>query len=218
MYFHDRTEAGQKLAMALLESEWYEDTAVLAVSAGGVVVGNEIAKALHAPMGLLMTETITMPGVSDNATIGLIDQDGHFTYNNMLPTGLLTEFLEEMHNYLEAQKMEKLHELTRATHGQGFIDPEQFRHHHVIVVSDGFRNSLAFEAAAEYLKPVEMKQLVAAAPNVSVPAVDRLHVLADKLEILDVLSNYLDTDHYFEDNDLPDVEVMMRDVMYRWGE
>lgn len=216
MYFHDRIEAGQKLAMALLDRDIYEHAAVLAVSSGGVVVGDEIAKALRAPMGMLLTEPIKMPGVSNTATVGLIDQEGHFTYNNMLPLGLLDELLEEMHNYIEAQKMEKMHELTRVTHGEGFIDPEQFRHQNVIVVSDGFRSALSFEAAANYLKPIDVEQVIAVAPNVSVPAVDRLHVLADKLEILDVLANYLDTDHYFEDNTLPDIGAMMRRAIHRW--
>ena len=37
----------------------------------------------------------------------------------------------------------------------------------------------------------------------SVELVDKVHLIADELHILDVKANYLDTDHYYEVNDLP---------------
>ncbi len=206
MYFHDRKEAGRLLADSFTGSHRKKHMAVLAVSPGGVIVGREIARKLHTSMSLLLTEPVGMPGVAKTDTIGLIDQDGHFTYNKMMPTGLLTEILTEMRTYLENQKMQKLHKLTRAMSGEGFIEPDMFHNCHVIIVSDGFRNGLSFEAAKHYLKTIKTKKIIAAAPNVSVPAVDRLHIQADEMKILDVLEPYLDTDHYFEDNTVPDIQ------------
>ena len=194
----------------------YEDTAILAVSPGGAVVGAEIAKRLRARMSMLLTEHISMPGVASTDVIGLMDQEGHFTYNSMMPAGLIMEVEAEMHNYLEAEKLSKKQKLSRAVNEYGFIDPQSFYGHHVIVVSDGYRNGLAFEAAANFLKTINTQKLIAAAPIASIPAVDRLHVVADELKILDVLANYLDTDHYFEDNTIPDVQAIMDDLVYRW--
>ncbi len=194
----------------------YEDISVLAVSPGGAVVGAEIAKSLRSRMSMLLTEQISMPGVASTDVIGLMDQEGHFTYNSMMPAGLIMEVEAEMHNYLEAEKLDKKQKLSRAVNEYGFVDPQIFYGHHVIVVSDGFRNGLAFEAAANFLKPINTQKLIAAAPIASVPAVDRLHVVADELKIMDVLANYLDTDHYFEDNTIPDVQAMMDELVYRW--
>ena len=194
----------------------YEDVAVLAVSPGGVVVGAEIAKRLRARMSVLLTEQISMPGVAKSDIIGLIDQEGHFTYNAMMPAGLIMEVETEMRTFLEAEKLDKMHKLSRAVNEYGFIDPYSFYGHHVIVVSDGYRNGLAFEAATNYLKTVNTKSLIAASPIASIPAVDRLHIVADKLKILDVLPNYLDTDHYFEDNTIPDIQDLMDELVYRW--
>lgn len=205
MYFYDRSEAGRKLAETLSTSYREKDAAVLAVSAGGVLVGKEIADAIGAPMSLLLTEPISVPGVAETETIGLIDQDGHFTYNRMVPTGLLTELLTEMRTYLENQKMQKLHKLTRAMSGEGFIDSSMFRGCYVIVVSDGYSNGVSFDAAEHYLKTINTMGIAAAAPNVSISAMDRLHLLADGIHILDVIDPYLDTDHYFEDNTVPDI-------------
>jgi predicted phosphoribosyltransferase len=47
---------------------------------------------------------------------------------------------------------------------------------------------------------------VIAAPVASVQAVDKLHMLADELHILDVKENYLDTNHYYNQNTIPSHE------------
>ena len=43
MYFESRAHAGQVLAAQLLEKYRYEDCAIIALSDGGVVVGEQIA-------------------------------------------------------------------------------------------------------------------------------------------------------------------------------
>ncbi|MEX0748416.1 MAG: hypothetical protein WD467_01120 [Candidatus Saccharimonadales bacterium] len=216
MYLHDRQEAGRLLAASLVEKYRFEDTVILALSPGGVVVGYEIAKALHARLSLLLTEPIPMPGVAESEVIGLIDQEGHFTYNSMIPTGLLTELVSEMHSYIESEKLLKLHKLSRIMNEEGLIDPSQFYGHHVIIVSDGFKNGLSFDAAVNYLKPINTGKLIAVAPNASVRAIDRLHIAADEIYVSDVVANYLDTDHYFEDNTLPDIQQLMNEIIHKW--
>lgn len=216
MYFRDRQEAGIKLASEIVPQYRYEDTAVLALSPGGVAVGREIAIRLHARMSLLLTEPISMPGFGSQQVLGLIDQQGHFTYNNLMPTGLLMELMTEMHNYIEAEKLDKLHRLTRAINEEGLMDPHLFYGHHIIIVGDGLKNGLPFTAAVNFLKPISTRKIIAAVPNVSVQAVDRLHILADEIHVLDVLGNYLDTDHYFEDNTIPDVHKMIDEIVHQW--
>lgn len=217
MYFHDRQKAGKELAKGLVEKYRGEDVAVLAVSTGGVVVGNEVAKAMDTDISLLMTEPIAMPGVNESEIVGLIDSEGHFTYNYMMPTGQLLEMMTELHNHIESEKIQKLHKLTEVTNGDELAEPEQFVGRHVIVVSDGFKNAMPYDAAYNYLKPVDTGKVVAAAPNASVRAIDHLHISADAVHILDVLPNYLDTDHYFEDNDMPDIETIMRKRTHERG-
>lgn len=209
MYFHDRLQAGQQLARVLPRQYYEEQTAVLALSAGGVVVASEVARALGASLSLLMTAPIALPGLDNAAIVGLIDQDSHFTYNSMLPTGVLLEMIEEMHNYIEGEKLNQMRQMTRSLSKTGFVDTELFRERHVIIIDEGFKSGLPFEAAVNYLKATNTNRLVAAAPNASLTAVDSLHVLADEVHVLDVLENYLDTDHYFEDNNLPDIQSLL---------
>src|SRR5688572_7955989 len=77
-YFHDRAEAGRLLAEQLVKYR-YENTAVMALSAGGVLVGEQIAKALHTTVQLLLTEPIQVADFGDE-TVGVVDEIGQFTY------------------------------------------------------------------------------------------------------------------------------------------
>ena len=48
MYFESRAHAGQKLAAELVEKYRYENCAIVALSDGGVIVGEQIAAAREA--------------------------------------------------------------------------------------------------------------------------------------------------------------------------
>ena len=56
------------------------------------------------------------------------------------------------------------------------------------------------------VKKLAAKKLVVASPVAAVGAVDKLHILADELHILDVKENYMGTDHYYDDNTIPSHE------------
>ena len=58
MYFESRAQAGQLLAVQLLERYRYENCAVVALSDGGVLVGEQIAAQLHCILTMLVTEGI----------------------------------------------------------------------------------------------------------------------------------------------------------------
>src|SRR5882762_8821750 len=111
MYFKSRVQAGKQLAEQLVPKYRYENCAVVALSDGGVVVGAQIAAALHCVLMLLLMEPIKLPGEID--PIAVINQDGGFTYNNMYSTGQLEEFNMEYYHYIEDLKVEKLGQLHR---------------------------------------------------------------------------------------------------------
>lgn len=203
MYLFNRVEAGRQLAELLLKHK-SEKNAVMALSPGGVLVGQEIAKALECEITMLLTKDIKLPGL-DSMTIGTLDQSGGFTYNNMYSASLLEELTGEYHNYIEQIKMEGMHDINEAIGRAGIIDRHDLTDHNIILVIDGLKNGTSIDAAMSYLKPVKTNKIIAATPFASVPAIDRLHILADEMHILDVKINYLDTDHYYEDNYMPDV-------------
>lgn len=204
MYFESRAEAGQKLAAELLAKYRYENCAVVALSDGAVLVGEQIATQLHCILTMLLIENIDVPG--ENASFGGVSQDGGFTYNGMFSAGEIEEYTSEFHGYLEEQKREAFQKLNRLLGDGGLINNDMLRDHTVILVSDGLDNGASIDVAVDFLKPIRVARLVIVAPVASVPAVDKLHMLADELHILDVKENYLGTDHYYTDNTIPSHE------------
>lgn len=201
MYFDSRAQAGQQLAQQLFEKYRYENCAVVALNDGGVVVGEQIAAALHCVITMLLIEDIEVPG--EGLSFGGVSQNGGFTYNSDFSSGQIEEFTSEFHGYLDDQKRQAFQRINRLIGDGGLVDYNMLRDRTIILVSDGFSDSTVLDVAMDFLKPIRINRLVVAAPVASEQCVDRLHVMADELHILDVKPNYLDTNHYYSDNNLP---------------
>lgn len=210
MYFESRAQAGYQIAEELLNRYRYENCAVVALSDGGVVVGEQIAIALHSILTMLLIEDIDVPGESLN--FGSVSQSGNFTYNSEFSQGEIQEYTSEFHGYLEEQKREAYQKINRLLGDGGLINYDMLRDRNIILVDDGFPDSGVLDAAIDFLKPVRIKRLIIASPVASAQAVDKLHMTADELHILDVKTNYLDTDHYYNDNEVPTHEATIEKI------
>src|SRR5947199_7398932 len=73
--FRDRTEAGQVLAARLTAYSHRPDVLVLALPRGGVPVAFEVARALHAPLDVLVVRKLGVPGYEELA-MGAIASGG----------------------------------------------------------------------------------------------------------------------------------------------
>ena len=60
--FKDRKEAGQLLAKELLQYKNKKEVLVLGIPRGGIVVAYEVAKALHAPLDIIVIKKLGFPG------------------------------------------------------------------------------------------------------------------------------------------------------------
>jgi len=210
MYFESRVAAGKQLAAQLAKKYRYENCAVVALSDGGVIVGAQIAMELHCVLTMLLTETITLP--RENVALAGISQDGSFSYNNYYSTGQIEEFESEYYHYIEQEKRQKMEEMHRLLGAGGLIRRSLLRGHNVILVSDGLSSGFSLDLAANFLKPIRVERLVVATPLASVPAVDRMHVMADEICCLSVIEDYISTDHYYEQNDIPPHEKIIKTI------
>ena len=204
MYFESRAQAGQILAAQLIEKYRYENCAVVALSDGAVQVGEQIAGALHCILTMLLVEDIQVPG--ENMSFGGVSQSGGFTYNGMFSVGEMEEYASEYHGYLEEQKREAFQRINKLLGDGGMIDSDMLRDHVVILVADGLDNGASLDVAVDFLKPIRIKRLIVATPVATVPAVDKLHIIADELHVLDVKENFMGINHYYEQNDIPSHE------------
>src|SRR4051812_20634325 len=86
--FPDRRAAGQALA-TLLQAEYADrpDVLVMALPRGGVPVGFEIARALHAPLDVFLVRKLGVPGREELA-MGAIASGGVTVLNHEVVEGL----------------------------------------------------------------------------------------------------------------------------------
>lgn len=217
MYFENRTQAGQLLAQQLFEAYRYENCAVVALSDGAVLVGEQVAAALHCVLTLLLIEDIEVPG--EDVSFGGMSQSGNFTYNDSFSSGEVEEYASEFHGYLDEQKREKFQKINRLLGDGGIIDADLLRDHTIILVADGLDNGAAIDVALDFLKPIRIQRLVVVTPVATVEVVDKLHVVADELHILDVKENFMGTDHYYTDNTIPsheDTIAKINQIVLNW--
>ncbi len=210
MYYKNRQDAGRKIAAKLVPKYRYENVAIVALSDGGVIIGAEIAKQLHCVLTMLLTEEVKLPG--ESKPIAVVNQDGGFTYNNLFSTGQLEGFTSEYHTFIEQEKRQKFHAINRLLGEGGLIRRDLLYGHTVILVSDGLNSGISLDAAQDFLKPIKIERLVIVTPLATVQAVDRMHIIADEIVCLDVVENYMNTNHYYDDNKLPSHETIIKTI------
>jgi predicted phosphoribosyltransferase len=101
----------------------------------------------------------------------------------------------------------------------GSIDPKYLRRHTIILVTDALRNGIALDVAADFLKPIKIKKLVIATPLATTDAIDRMHLVGDEIHCLSVSENLMESDHYYDDNVIPDHKdalKIIRNISMTW--
>jgi putative phosphoribosyl transferase len=217
MYFASRLQAGRMLASQLVEKYRYENCAVIALSDGGALIGAQIASELHCILTMLLTAEIMLPR-EPNAIAG-ITSEGNVAFNQYYTKGEIDEMMGDYFNFVEQEKFNKMHDMNRLIGVGGLIDKKLLREHNLILVSDGLKSGFALDLAAEFLKPIAYQKLIIVAPFASVQAVDRMHVMADEIICLNVLENYISTNHYYDIDDTPAHEVVIKtieDIVLNW--
>ena len=210
MYFASRVQAGRMLAAKLAEKYRYENCAVMALGDGGVMVGAQIAVQLHCVLTLLEIAEIMLP--REPQAVAGITAGGTVAYNHSYSPGELDELVGENYGLIEQEKLSQMHDMNQLVGTGGTVNKDLLKGHNVIVVSDGLKTGFTVDLAAEFLKPIAIENLVIAVPFASVQAVDRMHVMADDLYCLNVLEDYIDTDHYYDKQDVPDHETVLKTI------
>jgi putative phosphoribosyl transferase len=210
MYFASRVQAGRMLAAQLVKKYRYENCAVLALNDGGVVVGAQIAARLHCVLTFLQSAEINLP--RESQALAGITADGQLAFNPSYTKSEIESMASEHYGLIEQEKLKQMREMHQLIGMAGTVNKELLKGHSVIVVADGLKTGFLFDLAVEFLKPIAVDKLVAAVPLASVQAVDRLHVQADDLYCLDVVGEYIETEHYYEKQDVPDHDTVLKTI------
>ncbi len=205
------------LAQELTGNYRYENCAVVALSNGSVLVAEQIAASLHCILTMLFIEYIDVPG--EDVSFGGITQTGKFTFNGTFSSGEVEDYVSEYHGYLDDQKREAMHDINCLLGDGGVVHEDMLRDRVIIFVADAVDNGAAIDVAMDFIKPIRTKKIIFATPVASVYGVDRLHMAADELHVLDVRENFMDVNHYYEDNTIPDQSVIvekLNQIILNW--
>jgi putative phosphoribosyl transferase len=168
LQFDDRVQAGKRLAKALGKFKG-KGVVVLGIPRGGVVVANEVAKALGAPLDVVITRKIEAPGEPEFA-LGAVTQEGEVIMDRQA-----AESLGASKEYLDAQVRQKKEEVKeRLLRLRGKADYPVLEGKVVIIVDDGIATGSSVGAAVMSVKKRSPKSIVVAVPVAPKDAVETL--------------------------------------------
>jgi putative phosphoribosyl transferase len=189
MFFKDRVEAGRRLAEALAVYE-KEDVVVYALPRGGVVLGYEIAKLLHAPLDLLITRKIGYPG-NEECAVCAVAEDGDMICDSFAASQLDQEWLKD-----QAEKQMQEAARRRQVYLQG-REPLSANGKVAIIVDDGVATGLTILLAIIEVRHKAPKKIVVAVPVSSANAAERIREDADELVTLQIPASFMAVGEFY---------------------
>jgi len=174
--FADRADAGRQLAGLLAPYADDPDIVVLALPRGGVPIGYEIARRLHAPLDVYVVRKLGVPGHEELA-MGALASDGTCVLDDDLIASLRIEA-----SALDDVVRREVDELKRRELAYRVARPEpQIRGKTVIVVDDGLATGATMRAAAMALRRREPAAIVTAVPVAASRTVAALRGAVDRV-------------------------------------
>ncbi|HEX8901891.1 phosphoribosyltransferase [Vitreimonas sp.] len=203
--FPDRAAAGRALA-AELSAQSFKSPVVYALPRGGVPVAVEIAKALNAPLDLLLVRKIGAPGQEELAVGSIVDGER--------PDIILNEdiiaALGVSRPQIESVAARELREIERrrALYLPGRA-PVSAAGRTAILVDDGVATGASMKAAIAAVRRRTPERVVVAAPVAAPETAAELKTLADDVVCLDTPARFGAVGFFYRDfHQLEDDEVI----------
>ncbi|MBI2719716.1 MAG: phosphoribosyltransferase [Rhizobiales bacterium] len=179
--FASRMEAGKLLAERL-EMRHFEEPVVLALPRGGVPVALEVARALKAPLDLILVRKIGVPWQPELAAAAIVDGERRelvFNEEVMALTGVHKEEIERL-----AEKQIAEIERRRALYLKD-RQPVAMAGKTAIVIDDGIATGTTAKAALQALRKRGPKRLVLAVPVAPPDTIEELRPHVDEIVCLE---------------------------------
>jgi len=192
--FRDRKYAGRALAKRLVNLAGRSDVTVLALPRGGTPVAYEVAKALHAPLGVLVVRKLGVPWNPEFA-MGAIASGGERLLDDMLvrELGISAEAVEEVvrSEEYELERRERVYRGGRPApdlHGRV-----------VILVDDGLATGSTMRVAVRAARRQAPARVVVAAPVAAPEACELLRGEADEVVCAEMPDPFLGVGRWYLD-------------------
>jgi predicted phosphoribosyltransferase len=174
--FRDRADGGRQLAARLGEYAGRDDVVVLALPRGGVPVGYEVARALHAPLDVFVVRKLGVPWHEELA-MGALASGGFRVLND--------EVIEAAgvgpQDVSDATRREQAELERREAQYRGERPPPDLEGKTIILVDDGLATGASMRVAVQALRHGEPARIVVAVPVAAAETCDSLRDVADDI-------------------------------------
>jgi uncharacterized protein (TIGR00369 family) len=193
MRFRNRSDAGRRLA-SRLQFLRGEDVVVLGLPRGGVPVAAEVARALGAPLDVILVRKLGVPAQPELG-LGAIGESGARVIN--LEVVRYAHVSEEQIAQVEAKERAELQR--RAQRFRGDAPHEPLAGRTAIIVDDGIATGSTARAACQVARALGAAAVMLAVP-VAPPSADRaLRGDADEVICLEMPDRFLAIGEWYED-------------------
>jgi len=171
MKFFDRRKAGEKLTELFLKNHLQvDDSLILALPRGGVVVAAVMAEKLKLPLDIIVTRKIGAPSNPEYAIAAV-----------SLKKIVLNESEKPNEKYLKEQVLKERQEiLRRMKEYRGDRLYPSFKGKTIILVDDGLATGLTMQAAIEEIKLQKPARIIVAVPVAPPETFEMIKSMVDK--------------------------------------
>lgn len=201
--FHDRADAGRRLAEAIGARS--DDPVVLGLPRGGVPVAFELARYLHAPLDILLVRKIGAPGYPEYAIGAVVDGKN--------PQRVMNEdvlaYCGASLDYFEKEATRQLEEIERRRKVYlGDRPPTDLANRSVILVDDGIATGASVKAGLKALRQAGAAHITLAVPVAPRMVIEELRAQVDEVFCLSAPEDLQAVSlHYDDFNQTSDGEV-----------
>lgn len=192
--FRDRSEAGRRLADALSGYAGGRDLLVLALPRGGVAVGAEVARALDAPLDVMLVRKLGVPGHEELAMGAIASGGVRIVSENVVRALGVSERELAAVAAAEEARLTRSEQVYRGTGGA----PE-LRGRTVLLVDDGLATGATMRAAAAAVRAQGPARLVVAVPVAPEETRDLLREEVDEVVCLLTPKSFRSVGDWYED-------------------
>jgi len=175
MLFKNRIQAGKQLAEKLSAYKNKKDVIILGIPRGGVEVAFSVAKALKAPLSVVVTKKIGHP-FNPELAIGAVSPDNYI--------------IDEDYRDKEGYAKKAIKELNAEIKNRYKLYTEgklpQLKNKIAVVVDDGLATGHTMLAAIKYVKSKNPKKVIAAVPVAAQDSYEKVKSIADEVICLHV--------------------------------
>jgi len=191
--FKDRAEAGRLLGTALMQLA-DEDVVVLGLPRGGVPVAREVARALAAPLDVIVVRKLGLPYRPELAMGAIGEGDMSFIDWEVVSAAGVTGAQLSRLIQREREVLE-----WKASLFRGDREPLDLEGRVVVIVDDGIATGSTVKAAVRVTRALGADRVIVAAPIAPADTVEDLRSVADAVLVLETPEPFYAIGQFYDD-------------------